>query len=122
MNHFKRYGFLWIVGVLFVSFFTIHWVTAWNSYVAEQNTHNQPIIFDEYLNEAVRQTFENAQSEMLQLILQVGLISVLWFAGSPQSKSEEERLEEEVKFIMRQLNLQEADKVIKELNEKYPKK
>ena len=44
-----------------------------------------------YLDENLRDTFENWQSEFLQLIWQVAGLTYLWYIGSPQSKEEEER-------------------------------
>lgn len=39
----------------------------------------------------MRDTFENWQSEFLQLIWQVVALTYFWYIGSPQSKEEEER-------------------------------
>lgn len=77
----KYYGFFWVTLGLF-----IRWLFAWYSYIQEQNEHNQPIYLSDYLNETIRDTMENWQSEFLQLIWQVVGLSILWYVGSSQSK------------------------------------
>jgi hypothetical protein len=70
----------------------------------------------------MRDTFENWQSEFLQLIWQVAGLTYLWYIGSPQSKEEEERNQEMLQWIMRNIDRQKAEIFIKELEQKYPKK
>jgi hypothetical protein len=70
----------------------------------------------------LRDTFENWQSEFLQLIWQVAGLTFLWYVGSPQSKEEEERNDEILKWIVKKLDPEEAEKFIREIDEKYPKK
>jgi hypothetical protein len=74
------------------------------------------------LVENLRDTFENWQSEFLQLILQVGGLSYLWYIGSPQSKEEEERNQEMLQWIIKRLDPQKSEEFLKEMEEKYPKK
>ena len=61
---------------------SLHWIFAWYSYIREQTEHNQPIKFDGYFNETLRDTMENWQSEFLQLMWQVAGLSILWYIGS----------------------------------------
>jgi hypothetical protein len=74
------------------------------------------------LVENLRDTFENWQSEFLQLIWQVGGLSYLWYIGSPQSKEEEERNQEMLQWIIKRLDPQKSEEFLKEMEEKYPKK
>lgn len=119
---FKKYGYVWITFALFLFSFIGHWSTAWFAYVDEQKTHNQPIEVNQYLVEVSRDTFENWQSEFLQLIWQVAGLSFLWYVGSPQSKEGDDRKEEKLDAILRQLNYKEGEKIIAALDRKYPKK
>jgi hypothetical protein len=73
------------------------------------------------LQENLRDTFENLQSEFLQLIWQVGGLTYLWYIGSPQSK-EEERNQEMLQRIMKRLDPQKSEEFLKEMEQKYPKK
>ncbi len=58
------------------------------------------------LVENLRDTFENWQSEFLQLIWQVAGLTYLWYIGSPQSKEEEERNQEMLQWIVKKLDPQ----------------
>jgi hypothetical protein len=53
---------------------------------------------------------------------QVAGLTYLWYIGSPQSKEEEERNQEMLQWLMKKTDPQEAQKFMKELEEKYPKK
>jgi hypothetical protein len=70
----------------------------------------------------MRETLENWQSEFLQLIWQVVALAYLWYIGSPQSKEEEERNQEMLEWIMKNIDRQKAEEFIQELEQKYPKK
>jgi F0F1-type ATP synthase membrane subunit a len=65
---------------------------------------------------------ENWQSEFLQLIWQVVALTYLWYIGSPQSKEEEERNQEMLEWIMKNIDRQKAEAFMQELEQKYPKK
>ena len=72
----------------------------------------------------LRDTMENWQSEFLQLVWQVGGLSILWAVASPQSKSESDRLEEKVDILIQKLDPDNAEtpyrirkKVSKEITE-----
>lgn len=119
---FKRHGFLWVMLPIFIVSISIHWVTAWYTFEEEQRQHNQPLNFNAYLNEATRQTFENIQSEALQLILQVALLASFWYVGSTQSKEGNARIEAKINWLMEQLNSIEAEKIKKEFAERFPEK
>jgi hypothetical protein len=104
----KKYAFLWITLILFNGLFIGHWYyrfTTGNTW--EDN---------------MRDTFENWQSEFLQLIWQVVPITYLWYIGSPQSKEEEERNQEMLEWIMKRIDRQKAEEFTQELKQKYPKK
>ncbi|HEU4445550.1 MAG TPA: DUF6766 family protein [Nitrososphaeraceae archaeon] len=70
----------------------------------------------------MRETMENWQSEFLQLVWQVVALTYLWYIGSPQSKEEEERNQEMLEWIMKNIDRQKAEAFMQELEQKYPKK
>src|ERR687889_471488 len=115
----KKYGYLWITMILFLGSISAHWIFAWFSYIDEQKDVNKPIEFSGYLNQTMRDTMENWQSEFLQLIWQVGGLSFLWYIGSPQSKEEEERNQEMLQWIVKKLDPQKSEEFLKEMEEKY---
>ncbi len=109
-----------------IAFFVISWlvhgIKAYNQFASEQKEHGQTFEINAFWNEFLRQTTENWQSEFLQLIWQVGGLSFLWYVGSPSSKEGDERKEELMQEILRQVNPKDADRIIGELAKKYPKK
>lgn len=115
----SKYGYGWITAAIFLITFAGHWLFAWPAYVAEQEEHNQEITFQGYFNQTARDTLENWQSEFLQLIWQVAGLAYLFYVGSPQSKEEDERLEEKIDAILKKLDPEQGDEVIKQLDKKY---
>lgn len=107
----------------FIISLTGHWTFAWYSYVKEQQEHgNQPVNVDDYFNITMRDTLENWQSEFLQLGWQIGGLSFLWAVSSPQSKSETERLEGKIDVILKKVEPERAEQLLKNLEEQFPKK
>jgi hypothetical protein len=121
-SRFKRYSFFWITFILFIASFAGHWTFSWFAFVNEQTAHAQPIIMSDFLIEALRDTFENWQSEFLQLIWQVAGLAFLFYVGSPQSKEGDDRKEEKLNHILRAAYGDQADMLIAQLDKKYPSK
>jgi hypothetical protein len=120
-NIFTKYSYVWITLILFLSSLAAHWVLAWSAYVSEQQEHQFPVVFSDYLVEVSRDTLENWQSEFLQLIWQVAGLSFLFYIGSPQSKEGDDRKEEKIDYIIKQLDPENGEKKIRQLDNKYPK-
>lgn len=118
----KRKAYFWVTLVLFILSITLHWIFGWKAFVNEQAEHHQAVVVSDYLVEMLRDTFENWQSEFLQLIWQVAGLAFLWYSGSPQSKDGDERKEEKLDYIIAKLDPQNYSKLMKEWEEKYPKK
>ena len=116
----KRYGYVWVTLVFFLFSLVGHWTAAWYAYLNDQEAHHQPVEVSEYMVEVTRDTFENWQSEFLQLIWQVAGLAFLWYLGSPQSKEGTDRLEEKVDALLT-LNGRDGKKVIATLDKKYPR-
>lgn len=119
MTLWKKYSFLWITLVLFLGSLIGHWIFAWFAFVEEQTTHGEAIEVTGYLVEVLRDTFENWQSEFLQLMWQVAGLAYFFYIGSPQSKEGNDRLEEKVDRILLAVDPKEGDKEIKKLDTKY---
>jgi hypothetical protein len=56
----------------------------------------------------------------LQLVWQVAGLSLLWYIGSPQSKEGNDRLEEKIDFIIKRIDPENANLLLKEWDKKYP--
>lgn len=120
MSRWRKYGYAWVTLAFFLVSLAGHWLFGWFAYAAEQRTHGQPIEASGYLVVMLRDTLENWQSEFLQLLWQVGGLAILLFVGSPQSKEEDDRLEEKLDAILRRVDPDRADALIADLDRRYP--
>jgi hypothetical protein len=117
---FMKYGFAWVtLGFLLISLVG-HWLFGWFAYVDEQQNFKAPAEVGGYVIEMLRDTFENWQSEFLQLLWQVVGLTILLYVGSPQSKDSEDRSEEILKEILRKVDPKGANGTLAKLEEKYP--
>jgi hypothetical protein len=122
MSIWKKYGYTWVTLGLFLLSLAGHWLFAWPAYVNESRAHREPPQFSEYFVMTMRDMLENWQSEFLQLIWQVAGLSFLLHIGSAQSKEGEERLEEKVDLLLQKLGGSEGERLLRELDRKYPRK
>jgi hypothetical protein len=113
-----KYSYLWATLFLFLFSLAGHWVFGWYAFVEEAQTHSERPEVSAYTIEMFRDTFENWQSEFLQLIWQVGGLAYLFYIGSPSSKEGDDRKEEKLDFILRAVD-REGEVRIRELDEKY---
>jgi hypothetical protein len=118
----KRYGFLWVTLILFLGSLAGHWTAGWLAFVEEQRQHNQTPEVSAFVVEASRDTLENWQSEFLQLIWQVAGLAWLLHVGSPQSKEGDDRKEEKIDELLKLVNEEQGQAIIKRLDKKYPRK
>ena len=84
--------------------------------------HGAPVETGGYVIEMLRDTFENWQSEFLQLLWQVVGLTILIYIGSPQSKESEDRTEEMLKEIIRKVDPKGGEATLAEIDQKYPNK
>ena len=90
-----------LLGVSYVSQAVL---TGWKAFVAEQKEHGAPAMFwgdDGYIWEFLKQTFENWQSEFLQLLAMVVLTAFLIHKGSAESRDQTDRMERKIDEIKR---------------------
>ncbi|HYC34649.1 MAG TPA: DUF6766 family protein [Candidatus Paceibacterota bacterium] len=118
----SKYSYVWITLILFVGSLVGHWIFSWFAFVNEQSAHGEAVVFSEYLVEVLRDMLENWQSEFLQLIWQVAGLAFLFYVGSPQSKEGDDRKEEKLDRILEAVDQKNAERIIKELDKKYPRK
>jgi len=119
---FKKRNYIWVTLFLFVFSLGLHWFYGWKAFVNEEEQHHQTPVVSEYVTEMMRDTMENWQSEFLQLIWQVAGLSFLFCVGSPQSKEGDERKEEKLDYIIKMLDKEHYEKLMKDWDNKYPKK
>jgi hypothetical protein len=74
MKHFRRWGAVYLLLILFIGSWLGQFFTQMAEFTSTQQQHGQPFQWGEYLHEFGASTFENWQSEWLQLIFQAILL------------------------------------------------
>ena len=97
---------------MLLALFLVSWAlqtwTGWREYQSEQQEHQQQAeVFgsDGYIWKWSEATFENWQSEFLQLLTMVTLTSFLVFKGSAESKDSDEEMQEALDRIEQRLDI-----------------
>jgi hypothetical protein len=120
MSIFRKYAYAWITLTFFLVSFFLHWWFGWQAYVDEAREHGSAPEANAYLVEMSRDTFENWQSEFLQLLWQVVGLAYFLYIGSPSSKENDDRLEAKIDALLRiNAGAAEGDKLINELDYEY---
>jgi hypothetical protein len=102
-----NYGLAWVLLALFLGSWVIQTWMGWEQFVAEQNAHGQSAkVFgqDGYVWNWGEATFENWQSEFLQLLTFVVLTKFLIFKGSAESRDSDDETKETLARIERRLD------------------
>jgi hypothetical protein len=115
----KKYAYGWLTALFFLVSITGHWVFGWFAYVDEQQALNQPPEVMGYMVEMARDTFENWQSEFLQLIWQVVGLAYFLYVGSPSSKENDDRTEAKIDALIRLQAGEKAEALIGDIDKKY---
>ena len=115
----KRYAYGWITAFFFLVSFGLHWLFGWYSFVDEAAQHGQAPELSSYLHEMGRDTFENWQSEFLQLLWQVLGLAYFLYVGSPASKENDDRLEAKIDALLRIAGGEEGARLIEGLDQTY---
>ncbi len=97
---FRRYAYGWITLGFFLVSLILHWTFGWYAFVDEAAEHGQSAEFGQYLVQMSRDTFENWQSEFLQLLWQVVGLAYFLYLGSPSSHENDDRLEAKVDALL----------------------
>jgi hypothetical protein len=95
MKLLRDYSLSIVLAVLFFLSWVLQSTTGWVEFVGEQQAHGQAAqLFGSsgYFWSWMQSTFENWQSEFLQLFTMVVLVSFLIHRGSQQSKDSDEEL------------------------------
>jgi hypothetical protein len=74
MTHLRRWGAVYVLVLLFAGSWAGQFVTQLAEYTSTQQAHGQPFEWGGYLHEFFASTFENWQSEWLQLVFQAILL------------------------------------------------
>ena len=103
----RDYSLSIVVGFLFLVTFALHAIFGWWQYVADQQAHGAAATFwgwDGYVVYFGEWTFQNWQSEFLEVYTLIVLTAFLHHKGSHESKEGEEEIKATVHRIERRLD------------------
>ena len=115
----RKHAYLWITLTFFLVSIGLHWWLGWHAYVEEAAEHGRRPELASYMTEMGRDTFENWQSEFLQLIWQVVGLAYFLYIGSPASKENDDRMEAKIDALLRINGGEAVEPLLKELDETY---
>ena len=115
----KKYAYAWITIAFFLISILGHWYFGWRAFVSDATQHGQTPQLADYMIEAARDTFENWQSEFLQLLWQVVGLAYFLYVGSPASKENDDRMEAKIDELLRLTGGDGAEARIAELDDRY---
>ena len=118
----KKYAYAWLTLGFFLVSFGLHWWFGYQSAVDDAKAHGETLETSAYLHEMLRDTFENWQSEFLQLLWQVVGLAYFLYIGSPSSKENDDRIEAKMDALIRMVGGEKAQAMLDQLDEHYLRK
>lgn len=115
----KKYAYAWITLAFFTVSIALHWGFGWLAYVDDQTSHEQAVRLSPYLVEMGRDTFENWQSEFLQLLWQVVGLAYFLYVGSPSSKENDDRMEAKLDALIELVGKEKGAELIADLDKTH---
>jgi len=103
MKVFKNYGLSIVLATLFLVSWVGQAITQWKEQANEAEQHGETLTMEQFMPSFWSATFENWQSEFLQLLSFVMLTAVLIHKGSHESKDTDEEMMERIKAIQKEL-------------------
>ncbi|MFG3698121.1 DUF6766 family protein [Micromonospora sp. NPDC047620] len=101
----RAYAFALVTGALFL----FSWIGQFVFQAAvesnEASQHGQSFAWADFLPQFLASTFENWQSEFLQLIWQAAGLALFYYWGSSQSRESDERIEAKLDALLRERDL-----------------
>lgn len=105
----KAYGFAIITGLLFLLSWTGQFVAQLITVRNDAEEHGQTFEWADFLAQFLASTFENWQSEFLQLLWQAAGLAMLFYWGSSQSKESDERIEAKLDRLLQERGIDPAE-------------
>lgn len=115
----RKYAYAWITLGFFVGSFGLHWLFGWFAFADDARQHGQSPEMAAYLVEMGRDTFENWQSEFLQLLWQVVGLAYFLYVGSPASKENDDRLEAKIDALLELVGKEKGLALVEEIDETH---
>jgi hypothetical protein len=99
----KNFGLSIAFCILFLLTWAGQGVAQWQEFTDEARTHNESVELGDFMAVFSKSTLENWQSEFLQLFSFVVLSALLIHHGSAESRDSDDRMEEALRRIEKQL-------------------
>ena len=115
----KKYAYGWITLAFFLVSIGLHWTFGWLAFVDEAREHGETAQLLPWLTEMGRDTFENWQSEFLQLLWQVVGLAYFLYVGSPSSKENDDRMEAKIDALLELVGKEKGLKLIEAIDESH---
>lgn len=115
----KKYAYAWITLAFFAVSIAGHWIFGWYAFADEAAQHGQQPDINGYLVEMGRDTFENWQSEFLQLLWQVVGLAYFLYVGSPASKENDDRAEAKLDALIRLQAGEKAEAILADIDRRF---
>lgn len=110
----KRYAYAWLTLGFFLVSLGLHWYFGWVAFSNDAAQHGAVAKLPDYLAEMARDTFENWQSEFLQLLWQVVGLAYFLYVGSPSSKENDDRMEAKLDELLKAAGREQVIEAIDE--------
>ena len=114
-----KYSYAWLTVAFFLVSLVLHWYFGWQAFQDQARQHGQAPEMSAFAIEAARDTFENWQSEFLQLLWQVVGLAYFLYLGSPASKENDDRVEAKIDELIRLQAGDRAEALIEKLDHDY---
>jgi hypothetical protein len=104
MHVFREYGLSIVLAIFFTLSWLVQTVAGWVEFAGEQTALGEvPAVFGDsgYVWPWLQATFENWQSEFLQVFTFVVLTAILIHRKSHESRDDQDKMEQEVQEILR---------------------
>ncbi|WP_433385022.1 DUF6766 family protein [Micromonospora sp. KLBMP9576] len=101
----RAYAFALVTGALFLLSWIAQFVFQAGAARTEAGQHGQSFAWADFLPQFLAATFENWQSEFLQLIWQAAGLALFYHWGSSQSRESDERIEAKLDALLRERDL-----------------
>jgi hypothetical protein len=118
----KRYAYAWITLAFFGLSIVGHWIFGWLAFAEDAREHGTSASVLPYLVIMARDTFENWQSEFLQLLWQVVGLAYFLYVGSPASKENDDRAEAKLDALIQLIGRERGEAIIREIDQAHERR
>lgn len=108
----KAYSFAIVTGALFLVSWIGQFIFQSIAVANDAKEHGQSFSWGDFWPQFLASTFENWQSEFLQLVWQAAGLALFYFWGSSQSREGNDRMEEKLNTLLRAQGI-DPDRIIK---------